>query len=189
MTLDEVVKHARPEPTQIHRVIIATTPDQIWQAITDPEWTVRYGFGGRSVVEPRVGGAFTVYAPTGLQVVDDTRPIPEPEIIIQGTVIDYEPPWLLGVRIRFLGNEHLAAEPETYLRHEVRDRGDGTCALTIVHEVAGAPLVSIIGSGDLEEQGFGGGYPFMLSDLKSLLETGRALPVSRPQRKAETPRV
>jgi hypothetical protein len=49
--------------------------------------------------------------------------------------------------------------------------------------VAGAPLVSVIVSGDLEPEGFGGGYPFMLSDLKSLLETGRSLPVSRPTRK------
>ncbi|MFE3056355.1 hypothetical protein [Nocardia sp. NPDC059239] len=67
---------------------------------------------------------------------------------------------------------------------QIRDRGDGTCALTVIHDVAGAPLISIIVSGDLESEGFGGGYPFMLSDLKSLLETGRSLPVSRPTNKS-----
>ncbi|WP_405134781.1 hypothetical protein [Nocardia sp. NBC_01388] len=92
MSFDEVLARARPETTQIHRVIIAAPAARIWQAVADPDWTVRYGFGG--------------------------------------------------------------------------------------------PLISIIISGDLESEGFGGGYPFMLSDLKSLLETGHSLPVSRPTRKS-----
>lgn len=179
MSFEDVLPRARRETTQIHRVIIAAPAARIWAAITDPAWTVRYGFGGRSVIEPRIGGAFTVFAPSGPRPVDSG----EPEIIIRGTVTDYDPPTLWGARIRFLG-EHLAAEPETYLRYEIRDRGDGTCALTVVHDVAGAPLISIIISGDLESDGFGGGYPFMLSDLKSLLETGRSLPASRPTRKS-----
>ncbi|MFI1919414.1 SRPBCC domain-containing protein [Nocardia sp. NPDC020380] len=178
MSLDDILARARRETTQIHRVIIAAHPTRIWEAITDPEWTVRYGFGGRSVIEPEVGGAFTVYAPAGPKPVGS-----EFEVLITGTVTDYDPPVLLGARIRFVGDPNLAGEPETSLRYEIRDRGDGTCALTVVHEVAGAPLISIIGSGDLESEGFGGGYPFMLSDLKTLLETGRSLPVSRPARK------
>ncbi|MGW4245494.1 SRPBCC domain-containing protein [Nocardia sp. NPDC004722] len=178
MSLDDIRARARPEARQIHRVIIAAPATRIWEAITDPEWTVRYGFGGRSVIEPRIGGAFTVFAPSGPRPIDS-----EPELIIQGTVTDYDPPRLLGARIRFLGDVNLVAEPETYLRYEIRDRADGTCALTVVHEVTGAPLIAVISSGDLETEGFGGGYPFMLSDLKSLLETGNALPVSRPTRK------
>lgn len=51
MSPGEFAPLARRETTQIHRVIIAAAADGIWQAITDPEWTVRYGFGGRSVVE------------------------------------------------------------------------------------------------------------------------------------------
>ncbi|MGW4121626.1 SRPBCC domain-containing protein [Nocardia sp. NPDC004711] len=179
MSFEDVLSRARPETTQIHRVIIAAPAMRIWEAVTDPDWTVRYGFGGRSVLEPRVGGAFTVFAPSGPRPIDS-----EPEVIIRGTVTDYDPPVLWGARIRFRGDEHLAAEPETYLRYEIRDRGDGTCALTVIHDVAGAPLISVIVSGDLESEGFGGGYPFMLSDLKSLLETGRSLPVSRPTRKS-----
>ncbi|MCU1643356.1 MAG: transcriptional regulator [Nocardia sp.] len=179
MTFDEVLARARPETTQIHRVIIAAPAARIWLAVTDPDWTVRYGFGGRSMIEPRIGGAFTVFAPSGPRPIDT-----EPEIIISGTVTDYDPPTMWGARIRFLGDENLVAEPETYLRYEIRDRGDGTCALTVIHDVAGAPLISIIISGDLESEGFGGGYPFMLSDLKSLLETGNSLPVSRPTQKS-----
>ncbi|MEV6071318.1 SRPBCC domain-containing protein [Nocardia sp. NPDC052001] len=174
MSPDDIRSRARPETTQIHRVVIAAPAQRIWAAITDPDWTVRYGFGGRSVIEPRIGGAFTVFAPSGPRPIDT-----EPVIIIRGTVTDYDPPILLAARIRFLGDENLVAEPETYLRYEIRDRGDDTCALTIIHDVSGAPLISIIISGDLETEGFGGGYPFMLSDVKSLLETGHSLPTSR----------
>ncbi|MEC3918810.1 SRPBCC domain-containing protein [Nocardia sp. CDC160] len=180
MSLDDVLRRARPETTQIHRVIIAAPAARIWTAITEPEWTVRYGFGGRSVIEPRVGGAFTVFAPTPLHLAADGE---RAEVLITGTVTDYDPPSLLGVRMRLHNDDTLAAEPETLLRYEIRDRGDDTCALTIVHDVTGAPLTSIIISGDLEPEGFGGGYPFLLSDLKSLLETGNPLPVSRPTRK------
>ena len=181
MSPGEFAPLARRETTQIHRVIIAAAADRIWQAITDPEWTVRYGFGGRGVVEPRIGGSFTVFAPTRPHLVSDNGP----EVLIRGTVVDHDPPTLLGLRIRFVGEEDLAAEPETYLRYEIRDRGDGTCALTVVYDVTGAPLTSIIAAGDLEDEGFGAGFPFHLSDLKSLLETGRALPVSRPGHKAD----
>ncbi|MTE14892.1 transcriptional regulator [Nocardia sp. CT2-14] len=177
--LADALSRARPETTQIHRVIIAAPAERIWAAVTDPDWTVRYGFGGRCVIEPRIGGAFTVFAPSGPRPIDS-----EPQIIICGIVTDYTPPTLWGARIRYLGDDNLAAEPETYLRYEIRDRGDGTCALTVIHDVTDAPLISIIASGDLEPEGFGGGYPFMLSDLKSLLETGRPLPISGPTRKS-----
>ncbi|MFF2554156.1 SRPBCC domain-containing protein [Nocardia sp. NPDC058058] len=178
MSLQDILSRARPETAQIHRVIIAAPAQRIWQAITDPDWTVRYGFGGRSIIEPRIGGAFTVFAPSGPRPIDT-----DPEIIIRGTITDYAPPNLWAARIHFLGDENLVTQPETYLRYEIRDRGDDTCALTVIHDVSGAPLISIIISGDLESEGFGGGYPFMLSDLKSLLETGRPLPVSRPTSK------
>ncbi|WP_169812541.1 SRPBCC domain-containing protein [Nocardia acidivorans] len=178
MSLENILSRARPETRQIHRIVIAAPAERVWAAVTDPEWTVRYGFGGRSVIAPRVGGAFTVFAPSGPRALDA-----DPDIIIRGTVTAYDPPTHFGARIRFLGDENLLAQPETHLRYEIRDRGDGTCALTVIHDVAGAPLIAILISGDLEPEGFGGGYPFMLSDLKSLLETGRALPVSRPTRK------
>jgi len=46
VSFEDVLPRARRETTQIHRVIIAAPAARIWAAITDPEWTVRYGFGG-----------------------------------------------------------------------------------------------------------------------------------------------
>src|SRR5260370_32230935 len=44
--------------TQVHRVYIKATPEAIWDAITKPEWTERYGYGGRGEFDPRPGGTY-----------------------------------------------------------------------------------------------------------------------------------
>ncbi len=43
--------------TQVYRVYIKTSPEAIWEAITNPDWTDRYGYGGRSEMELRPGGS------------------------------------------------------------------------------------------------------------------------------------
>ena len=45
--------------TQVYRVYIKATPEAIWDAITKPEWTERYGYGGRVEYDLRPGGAYT----------------------------------------------------------------------------------------------------------------------------------
>jgi len=69
--------------------------------------------------------------------------------------------------------------PRTPRRHDrERDQGrpggGGVTKLTLTHEVDGAPLAAGITSGAVSEAG--GGLPWVLSDLKTLLETGEALP-------------
>ena len=49
--------------TQVYRVYIKATPQAIWDAITKPEWTERYGYGGRSEYDDlRPGGAYRALA-------------------------------------------------------------------------------------------------------------------------------
>ena len=48
------------------------------------------------------------------------------------------------------------------------------CALTLTHELEGAPMLALILGGTLEDQGAGGGHAWVLSDLKTLLETGQS---------------
>ena len=45
--------------TQVYRVYIKATPQAIWDAITKPEWTERYGYGGRVVYELKADGQFS----------------------------------------------------------------------------------------------------------------------------------
>ncbi len=65
--------------TQIYRVFIKATPQAIWDAITTPEWTQRFGYGLRDVYELRPGGSYRGYANAGMtamgmpEVVDGRR--------------------------------------------------------------------------------------------------------------------
>jgi hypothetical protein len=47
--------------TQVYRVYIRTTPEKIWAAITTPEWSARYGYGGTVEYDLRPGGQFKAY--------------------------------------------------------------------------------------------------------------------------------
>jgi len=66
-------------------------------------------------------------------------------------------------------------EPPTRLTYELEPGKGGVTTLTLTHQVDGAPLAAGITSGAVAEAG--GGLPWVLSDLKTLLETGETLPV------------
>jgi hypothetical protein len=68
----------------------------------------------------------------------------------------------------------MAAEPVTRITHEIKEGQNGVCSLTLTHELDGAPILAALLRGDLEDQGAGGGHAWVLSDLKSLLETGKS---------------
>ena len=48
--------------TQVNRVYIKATAQAVWDAITKPEWTSRYGYGGRVEYDLRPGGAYRAFA-------------------------------------------------------------------------------------------------------------------------------
>lgn len=159
--------------TQVYRVYIKATPQAIWDAITKPEWTQRYGYTGLVDYDLRPGGTYRV-RPTeqfraGAEAMGNTLP----EIIIEGEVLEADPPRKLVTTFRMLMDPTTAAEPPTRITHEIKDVGNGVCSLTLIHELEGAPVLATILSGQFEDQGAGGGHAWVLSDLKTLLETGR----------------
>ena len=66
----------------------------------------------------------------------------------------------------------------TRLTHEIEAQDNGVVKLTVIHELEGAPALAAMVAGEHEAEGAGGGWAFVLSDLKSLLESGAPL-VSR----------
>ena len=176
---EDVAASAARSGRLVYRVEIRTTPQRIWEAITRTEWTERYGYGGASSIEPRAGGRYRVTAPPGLRVVTDQGSDPAPTVIIDGTVTEWSPPLLLALSMRFLVDPATAAEPPTAIRYEIDDLHDGRCALTVVHDTTGAPRLAAVVSGEFQDRGAGGGHPYMLRDLKQLLETGRSLTETR----------
>ena len=69
----------------------------------------------------------------------------------------------------------MTAEPASRLTYEIME-GQGVCTVTITHDVTGAPLVAAMVPGGGDPAKGGGGWPWVLSDLKSLLETGSRMP-------------
>jgi uncharacterized protein YndB with AHSA1/START domain len=156
--------------TQVYRVYIAASPEKIWEAITSPEWNGRYGYHIPSDYELRPGGAFTVAAPP------EMGEMGMPDVILEGEVITCEPPFKLVQTWHPNFTPEQSAEPATTLTYEIHPETDKLTRLTLTHDVSGAPEVAemITGAGGAIAEG-GGGWPWILSDLKSLLETGNAL--------------
>ena len=159
--------------TQVFRVYIKTTPQAIWDAITKPEWTNRYGYTGFANYDLRPGGLYEVRANEEFLAQARERGGDVPDVVVAGEVIEVDPPNRLVTTFRMLMDPEMAKETSR-ITHVIKDLG-GFCSLTIIHDLEGAPTLTSLVSGSLEEFGAGGGHAWVLSDLKSLLETGSTL--------------
>ena len=155
--------------TQVHRVYIRATPEAIWDAITKPEWSERYGYGGRVRYDLRPGGEYRAYASEEMQAHG------APELAIDGEVLEADPPRRLVQTFRMLMDPGLEAEGFTRLTYEIEPVQGGVAKLTVVHELEGAPRLGRLLAGEFESEGAGGGWAWVLSDLKTLLESGSRL--------------
>jgi uncharacterized protein YndB with AHSA1/START domain len=161
--------------TQVYRVYIKATPQAIWDAITKPEWTARYGYGGRGEYDLRPGGAYRGYASEAMKAGGAAVGVTVPDVAVDGEIIEADPPHRLVQTWRMLMDEAMAAEGFTRLTYEIQEGKAGVTKLTVVHELEGAPQLALLLSGAKEHEGAGGGWSWVLSDLKSLLETGASM--------------
>ncbi len=157
--------------TQVYRVYIKASAQAIWDAITQPEWTNRYGYTGYATYDLRPGGAYRVTPSEDFRAAALAGGNDLPEVIITGEVLEADPPNRLVTTFHMLMDPQIAAEPVTRITHEIKQL-DGICSLTLIHELEGAPHLAAILNGSQEEYGAGGGHAWVLSDLKTLLETG-----------------
>lgn len=95
-------------------------------------------------------------------------------MVVDGEVIEADPPRRLVTTWRMLMDPSMAEEGFTKITYEIKQL-DGFCSLTLTHDLEGAPKVASLVAGQQEEFGAGGGHAWVLSDLKSLLETGKTL--------------
>jgi uncharacterized protein YndB with AHSA1/START domain len=152
--------------TQIYRIFIRATPQAIWDAITKPEWTQRFGYGLKDEYELRRGGAYRGHANDGMIAMGMSG------VIVDGEVVEADPPRKLTVTWRMVIDPSMAAEGFTRLTYEIEPGRDGVSRLSVIHDLAGTPGHAHMVAGALQGPGAGGGWSWILSDLKSLLETG-----------------
>jgi uncharacterized protein YndB with AHSA1/START domain len=143
--------------------------EAIWEAITSPEWTEKYGYKGRVEYDLRPGGAYKGFA------TEQMLAMGSPEIVVDGEVVEADRPRKLVQTWRFLWDPELVEEGFTRVTWETREEAGGITRLTVTHELEGAPkhAEQVLGLVDLEQGG--GGWGWILSDLKTLLETGKSL--------------
>jgi uncharacterized protein YndB with AHSA1/START domain len=143
-------------PAHVYTVFIRATPERLWKAITDGAETERYYFG------TRVASDWTVGAPI-------TYSYPDGRVAADGEVLEIDEPKRL--LITFHARWDPDTEAEGPVRHlwEIEPEDDGTCRLRV------STFDLVPGSKRAAE--FGDGFAYIVSGLKSLVETGEPMTV------------
>jgi uncharacterized protein YndB with AHSA1/START domain len=153
--------------TQVYRVYIKATPQAIWDAITDPAWNRRFGYPGTLEYDLRPGGSFRAIAPPEM-----VQAMAMPAEVADGEVVEADPPRRLVQTWRFLIDPDLVAEGFRRLTWEIEEDDGGVSSLTVTHDLENAPKTAAQVASVAHIYQGGGGWALVLSDLKSLLETG-----------------
>ena len=86
---------------QVYRVSIRASAQAIWDAITTPEWTARYGYGAPAHYDLRPGGAYRSLATQGM------KEYGAPDVVVEGEVLEVDPPHRLVQTWRMLFSPEL----------------------------------------------------------------------------------
>ena len=143
------------QTTQVYSVFIRANAEQVWDAITKPEFTTRYFYGSavESTFEP--GAPFLSWTADRQQK------------LVDGEIIEADRPRLLKYTWRALYDPDTAAEPHSRVTWEIEPQEGGVTKLTVVHdELEASPKTAV---------SVAGGWMYVLSGLKTLLETGEPL--------------
>jgi uncharacterized protein YndB with AHSA1/START domain len=142
--------------TQVYQVLIKGTPQQIWDAITKPEFTSRYFYGARVQTTGEAGTPLRYYAPDGETLWGDE------------TILESDPPHKLVLPWRSLYDDKMAAEPASRVTWLIEEQDGGVCLLTATHDqLEDSPLTAGSVSGI--------GWLTVINGLKTLVETGEPL--------------
>lgn len=140
------------EMEKVFEIYIKTTPERLWEAITDPEIRAMYQFGARFESEMTAGSAFRMLHSGS------------PDPLGEGENLEVDPPRRLVQSMRALWSDDVKAEGTSRVTWEIEPIGD-SCRLVVTHDQ--------LREGANDE--LYGGWPMILSGLKTWLETGELL--------------
>ncbi len=137
---------------KIYEIYIRTTPERLWQALTSPEDRPHFQFGNTVSSDWSVGARVEMSNPKAGFLLGD------------GEVLEADPPRRLVTTMNALWSDEVKAEGTTRLTYEIEEVGD-SCHLTLTHDQLRE---------DCNPEIYGG-WPMILSGLKTWLETGEDL--------------
>ncbi|WP_370651785.1 ArsR/SmtB family transcription factor [Frankia sp. Cj3] len=138
---------------KVFEIYIRTTPERLWEAITDPEIRSKYNFGARVISDWTPGSRYEMGAPGA------------PGPLGEGENLEIDPPRRLVQSATMLWSDEVKREGTSRITWEIEPIGGDSCRLTVTHDQ--------LREGANEE--LYGGWPMILSGLKTWLETGELL--------------
>jgi len=136
--------------TFVYVSYIRTTPEKLWSALTDAEFMKQYWFGVHGESQWTAGSSWKSVSPQG-------------QILDAGEVVEAERPRRLVIRWQHQDKPELKAEGQSLCTIELEPTGTAV-KLSITHTIEREPSKLI--------EAVSGGWPKVISNLKSLLETG-----------------
>jgi uncharacterized protein YndB with AHSA1/START domain len=136
--------------TFVYVSYIRTTPEKLWSALTDAEFMKQYWFGVHGESQWTAGSPWKSVSPQG-------------QILDAGEIVEAEPPQRLVIRWQHQDKPELKAEGDSLCTIELEPSGTAV-KLSITHTIEREPSKLI--------EAVSGGWPKVISNLKSLLETG-----------------
>jgi uncharacterized protein YndB with AHSA1/START domain len=145
----------------VFEIYIKTTPERLWEAITDEEMRQKYNFGVGVSSDWTPGSSYKASVPGAID-------------IAAGENLEVDPPRRLVQSFNALWSDEVKSEGTSRVTWEIEQVGD-SCCLTVTHD-----QLSEGANSELY-----GGWPMILSGLKTLLETGETLTTPGSLRYAE----
>jgi uncharacterized protein YndB with AHSA1/START domain len=149
---------------KVFEIYIKTTPERLWEAITDSEMRRKYNFGIEVNTDWTPGSRYEGVHPMA------------PTALLEGENLEVDPPHRLVQSFTALWSEDIKAEGASKVTWEIEQVGD-SCQLTVTHD-----QLSEGANSELY-----GGWPMILSGLKTLVETGETLTTPGSLRYSQTP--
>ena len=152
--LKETLEDRHVTTKSVYEVYIRAPQERVWEAITSPELTRLYYYGTEAHSDWKAGSRIEYLYPDGRLAAD-------------GTILEADPPRRVAMTFHAVWSDEVKADPPVRMTWEVEVAGE-MCKLTVVTDD--------IVPGSATEREFAGGIVYIVSGLKSLLETGVALP-------------
>jgi uncharacterized protein YndB with AHSA1/START domain len=142
------------KPKTVYVTYIATTPEKVWRALTDPAFSTQYFSGFAVDVEPKQGGRFRLLWPDG-------------RLHVSGEVVDWSPPRRFSCSWLVEGMKEFGELPECLVTYDIEPSGEAV-KVTMTESHSWDVPADILKGGQQ-------GWPKIMAGLKSLLETDKPL--------------